>query len=123
MYTNEVHPESSGFSFQWSLAVWNNSDPDRAGLFDQLGKLVSTMSYGDPPAGHNVPGSRGSAGAGEIHTFVLSLSKDSSTLTLQRPWRCAMPFSKVRENRLEWADRCVDSISDSVDTGRALSMP
>jgi hypothetical protein len=49
VYTNEVHPESGGFSFQWGLAVWNNSDPDRAGLFDQAGKLVSTMSYGDPP--------------------------------------------------------------------------
>ena len=89
MYTNE----SSGFSFQWSLAVWNNSDPDRAGLFDQLGKLVSTMSYGDPPAGHNVPGSRGSAGAGEIHTFVLSLSKDSTPFTMRLPWPRARPLA------------------------------
>jgi hypothetical protein len=49
VYTNEVHPESGGFSFQWGQAVWNNLDPDRAGLFDQAGKLVSTMTYGDPP--------------------------------------------------------------------------
>ena len=47
VYTNEVHPESGGFSFGWGNAIWNNGDPDTAGLFDEGGALVSTMSY--PP--------------------------------------------------------------------------
>ncbi len=49
VYTNEVHPESGGFSFAWGVAIWNNSDPDTAGLFDDGGALVSTMSYSEPP--------------------------------------------------------------------------
>ena len=47
VYTNEVHPEWGGFSFQSGNAVWNNSAPDTAGLFDAAGALVSTRSY--PP--------------------------------------------------------------------------
>ncbi len=45
VYTNEVHPESGGFSFGRGTAVWSNCDPDTAGLFDAGGQLVSTMSY------------------------------------------------------------------------------
>ena len=47
VYTNEVHPEWGGFSFGNGSAVWNNSDPDTAGLYDEQGVLVSTRSY--PP--------------------------------------------------------------------------
>ena len=47
VYTNQVHPERGGFSFGSGSAVWNNSDPDEAGLFDQAGNLVSRKSY--PP--------------------------------------------------------------------------
>ncbi len=47
VYTNEEHPEWGGFSFNSGNAVWNNSEPDVAGLFDMTGRLVSTMSY--PP--------------------------------------------------------------------------
>ena len=47
VYTNEVHPESGGFSFGYGNAIWNNEDPDTAGLFDPSGRLVSEESY--PP--------------------------------------------------------------------------
>ena len=47
VYTNETHPESGGFSFGRGSAVWNNSEPDTAGLYDPEGSLVSEMSY--PP--------------------------------------------------------------------------
>ena len=42
VYTNEVHPEWGGFSFAHGKAIWNNekSDPDEAGLFNQIGELV-----------------------------------------------------------------------------------
>lgn len=47
VYTNEVHPESGGFSFGRGTSIWNNGSPDEAGLFDPSGELVSRMSY--PP--------------------------------------------------------------------------
>lgn len=47
LYTNEVHEEWGGFSFGRGSAVWSNSDPDTAGLYDAQGRLVSTKSY--PP--------------------------------------------------------------------------
>jgi len=47
VYTNEVHMEWGGFSIGRGGAVWSNSDPDEAGLFNQIGELVSTKSY--PP--------------------------------------------------------------------------
>ena len=47
VYTNEIHPESGGFSFGSGRAVWNNRDPDRANLIDNNGNLVSSKSY--PP--------------------------------------------------------------------------
>ena len=49
VYTNEIHPESGGFSFHRKSAAWNNnlSSPDTAGLFDPDNVLVSTKSY--PP--------------------------------------------------------------------------
>ncbi len=47
VYTNQVHEESGGFSFQRGTAVWNNSRPDTAALYDESGRLVSTTSY--PP--------------------------------------------------------------------------
>jgi hypothetical protein len=45
VYTNEIHPESGGFSFRYGQAIWSNSNPDTAGLFDASGTLVSTRSY------------------------------------------------------------------------------
>jgi len=47
VYTNEVHPESGGFSFGRGTSIWNNSTPDEAGLYDGSGVLVSRKSY--PP--------------------------------------------------------------------------
>ena len=49
VYTNEVHPEWGGFSFQHGSAVWNNnnSDPDTAGLYNDSGDLIWSISY--PP--------------------------------------------------------------------------
>ena len=47
VYTNEVHPESGGFSFGRGGAIWANSSPDEAGLFDANGTLISQKSY--PP--------------------------------------------------------------------------
>ena len=40
VYTNEVHPEWGGFSFGFGRAVWNNSVPDLAALFDASGTGV-----------------------------------------------------------------------------------
>ena len=47
VYTNELHPETGGFSFGWGRGVWNNDDPDEAGLFDASGNLIGRLSY--PP--------------------------------------------------------------------------
>ena len=45
VYTNEYHPEWGGFSFEYGRAVWNNSEPDVAVLYDSQGKEVSRRSY------------------------------------------------------------------------------
>jgi micrococcal nuclease len=45
VYTNEYHPEYGGFSFGSGKAVWNNSDPDTAVLYDSDGREVSRKSY------------------------------------------------------------------------------
>ena len=45
VYTNEYHPEWGGFSFEYSRAIWNNSEPDVAVLYDSNGKEVSRKSY------------------------------------------------------------------------------
>ena len=47
LYTNEIHPESGGFSFQRKSSIWNNSNPDEAGLINPNGVTVSTSTY--PP--------------------------------------------------------------------------
>ena len=47
VYTNLIHPQWGGFSFGSSLPVWNNDEPDMAGLFTPAGALVSTRTY--PP--------------------------------------------------------------------------
>ena len=49
VYTNEAHPEWGGFSFGRGTAVWSNCEPDTAGLFDDGGNLVSSMSYPQGP--------------------------------------------------------------------------
>ena len=45
VYTNETHPEWGSFSFGYGKAVWSNSDPDEAGLFNETGVLISRKSY------------------------------------------------------------------------------
>ena len=45
VYTNEYHPEWGGFSFEYSQAIWNNSKPDIAVLYDSQGREVSRKSY------------------------------------------------------------------------------
>ncbi len=45
VYTNEIHPEWGGFSFESGRAVWNNSDSDVAVLYDNAGEEVSRRSY------------------------------------------------------------------------------
>ena len=45
VYTNEYHPEWGGFSFEYSRAIWNNSEPDVAVLYDNQGKEISRKSY------------------------------------------------------------------------------
>ncbi|MDY6893126.1 MAG: lamin tail domain-containing protein [Chloroflexota bacterium] len=45
VYTNEIHSEWGGFSYGYGKAIWNNSDPDTAALYDAGGRLVSMKSY------------------------------------------------------------------------------
>jgi subtilase family protein/lamin tail-like protein len=45
LYTNEVHPEWCGLSWQKPTAQWNNAG-DRANLIDATGKVVSSIGYG-----------------------------------------------------------------------------
>jgi len=45
VYTNEIHPEFGSFSFGFGKAVWNNTNPDTAALFNALGQEVSRKSY------------------------------------------------------------------------------
>ena len=45
VYTNEIHPEYGGFSFGSGKAVWNNTDPDTAALYNVQGQEVSRKSY------------------------------------------------------------------------------
>lgn len=47
IYTNEVHPESGGFSFQRGASIWNNSSPDTAALINPSGETLSPNDY--PP--------------------------------------------------------------------------
>lgn len=47
VYTNQVHPEHGGFSYDYGNAIWNNTNPDTAGLIDPSGVTVSQKSY--PP--------------------------------------------------------------------------
>jgi hypothetical protein len=45
IYTNEVHPETGGFSFRSATGIWNDAG-DEAKLFDAAGNNVSTLAYG-----------------------------------------------------------------------------
>ncbi len=45
VYTNEIHPEYGGFSFGYGKAIWNNTNPDTAALYDAQGQEVSRKSY------------------------------------------------------------------------------
>jgi len=45
VYTNEIHPEYGGFSFGYEKAIWNNSNPDVAALYNAQEQEVSRKSY------------------------------------------------------------------------------
>jgi hypothetical protein len=45
VYTNEYHPEWGGFSFGFGKAIWNNTVPDTAALYDSQGNEISRRSY------------------------------------------------------------------------------
>ncbi len=45
VYTGEIHPEWSSFSFDYGKPIWNNETPDTAALFDAQGVEVSRQSY------------------------------------------------------------------------------
>ena len=45
VYTNEIHSEWGGFSFGYGKAVWHNTDPDWAALYNAQGQEVSRKSY------------------------------------------------------------------------------
>lgn len=45
VYTNEVHPESCGFSFGSRQALWNNSDPECGRLYDASGAEMHRYCY------------------------------------------------------------------------------
>ena len=47
VYTNQIHAQWGGFSFGSGRSIWNNKEPDEAGLFDSSGKLISHKTY--PP--------------------------------------------------------------------------
>ena len=51
VYTNEVHPESGGYSCGKGSAIWNNCQPDTAGLFNPGGTLVSQATYAKSTSG------------------------------------------------------------------------
>jgi hypothetical protein len=46
VYTNEIHPESGGFSFGSNRAIWANSG-GVAELYDTDKELVSRFAYGN----------------------------------------------------------------------------
>jgi len=49
VYTDQIHPETGGYSFNRGSAIWSNCEPDTAGLYDPAGTLVSTLSYSPAP--------------------------------------------------------------------------
>ena len=45
VYTNQIHPEWGGFSFGYGMAIWDNTNPDTAVLYNAQGQEVSRKSY------------------------------------------------------------------------------
>ncbi len=45
VYTNEIHPETGGFSFGIGRAIWND-EGDIGSLYDQNGVLIDKKGYG-----------------------------------------------------------------------------
>jgi hypothetical protein len=45
IYTNEVHPETGGYSFASKTAIWNDAG-DELNLFNAKGENVATLTYG-----------------------------------------------------------------------------
>jgi hypothetical protein len=46
IFTDEVHCQTGGFSFNWGLGnIWNNEIADTAVLYNAAGEEVSRRSY------------------------------------------------------------------------------
>ena len=45
VYTNEIHSEWGGFSFEFDQEIWSNTGPDTAILYNEKGQAVSMKSY------------------------------------------------------------------------------
>ncbi|UQA62803.1 lamin tail domain-containing protein [Polyangium aurulentum] len=58
VYTNEVHPETGGFSFQSKRSIWNDKG-DVAQLRDAQKKLVAQIGYGSHAGVDAVPTATG----------------------------------------------------------------
>ncbi|MBR8834521.1 MAG: lamin tail domain-containing protein [Stigonema ocellatum SAG 48.90 = DSM 106950] len=62
VYTDEVHPETGGFSFGINRAIWNNKG-GVGRLYDPKGQLVATFSYPKPAVVTSQPQKPGVKGA------------------------------------------------------------
>jgi hypothetical protein len=45
VYTNEVHPETGGFSFGSEVPLWDNDKSNTAVLYDATGQEISRYTY------------------------------------------------------------------------------
>ncbi len=65
VYTNEVHPETGGFTFGSSTGIWNDKG-DEAKLFDAQGNQVATLAYGSS----GIPGIKTELGVPQLTVKV-----------------------------------------------------
>ncbi len=65
VYTNEVHPETGGFSLGSGSGIWNDKG-DEAKLFDAQGNQVSTLAYG----ASSIPGIKTELGVPQLTVKV-----------------------------------------------------
>lgn len=86
VYTDEVHPESGGFSFRSKRSVWNDKG-DVAQLRDAQGKIVAQMGYGSRAEVNAVPDATGmSATPGGTSASSGAGTGDSTSLSAQEVW-------------------------------------
>lgn len=65
VYTNEVHPETGGFSFGSGSGIWSDKG-DEAKLFDAQGNQVATLAYG----ASSIPGIKAELGVPQLTVKV-----------------------------------------------------